>query len=66
MTELGDPFEGVGADDAGRMALEWGVYGVPETFVLDSNGTVLLRFAGPVTDVILEKRIRPALAAAGE
>ncbi len=66
LTELGDPFEGVGADDAGRMALEWGVYGVPETFVLDSDGTVLLRFAGPVTDVILEKRIRPALAAAGE
>ena len=61
LEELGDPFEGVGADDAGRMALEWGVYGVPETFVLDGDGTVLLRFAGPITDVILEKRIRPAL-----
>jgi len=66
LAELGDPFEGVGGDDAGRMAIEWGVYGVPETFVLDSDGTVLLRFAGPVTDVILEKRIRPALAQAAE
>jgi len=64
LKELGDPFAGVGGDDAGRMALEWGVYGVPETFVIDGDGTVLLRFAGPVTDVILEKRIRPALAQA--
>jgi len=64
LEELGDPFAGVGADDAGRMALEWGVYGVPETFVIDGDGTVLLRFAGPVTDVILEKRIRPLLAEA--
>ena len=64
LAELGDPFAGVGGDDAGRMALEWGVYGVPETFVIDGDGTVLLRFAGPVTDVILEKRIRPALAEA--
>ena len=61
LEELGDPFEGVGADDAGRMALEWGVYGVPETFVVDGDGTVLLRIAGPITNVILEKRIRPAL-----
>jgi len=66
LEELGDPFAGVGGDDAGRMALEWGVYGVPETFVIDSDGTVLLRFAGPVTDLILEKRIRPALAAASD
>ena len=61
LEELGDPFAGVGADDAGRMALEWGVYGVPETFVVDGDGTVVLRFAGPITDVIMEKRIRPAL-----
>ncbi len=64
LAELGDPFAGVGGDKVGRMALEWGVYGVPETFVIDGDGTVLLRIAGPVTDVILEKRIRPALAAA--
>ena len=64
LDELGDPFDGVGADEQGRMALEWGVYGVPETFLIDADGTVLLRIAGPVTDVILEKRIRPALAAA--
>ena len=64
LDELGDPFAGIGADTDGRMALDWGVYGVPETFVIDTNGTVLLRFAGPVTPVILEKRIRPVLDAA--
>ena len=64
LAELGDPYEAVGADPKGRAAIEWGVYGVPETFVVDGNGQVILRFAGPVTDVILEKRIRPAIAAA--
>ena len=62
--ELGDPYKAVGADPKGRAAIEWGVYGVPETFVVDGNGRVILRFAGPVTDVILEKRIRPAIATA--
>ena len=64
LDELGDPYAGVGADDAGRMALDWGVYGVPETFVIDGSGTVVLRFAGPVTREIMENRIRPALAEA--
>ena len=64
LDDFGDPYEGVGGDPDGRMALDWGVYGVPETFVIDGDGNVLLRFAGPVTDVILRKRIRPALAKA--
>ena len=64
LDELGDPYEAVGADRAGRTAIEWGVYGVPETFVIDSGGRVVLRFAGPVTRDILDKRIRPALAGA--
>jgi cytochrome c biogenesis protein CcmG/thiol:disulfide interchange protein DsbE len=64
LDDLGDPYEGIGGDPDGRMALDWGVYGVPETFVIDGDGNVLLRFAGPVTDVILRKRIRPALAKA--
>lgn len=61
LDELGDPFVALGADEAGRMALDWGVYGVPETFVLDGEGTVVLRFAGPVTESILINRIRPAI-----
>ena len=64
LAELGNPYEGIGGDANGRVSLDWGVYGLPETFVIDDDGTVLLRFAGPVTEVILENRIRPALAAA--
>ncbi len=59
--ELGDPYTAIGADEAGRVGLEWGVYGVPETYVIDADGNVVLRFAGPVTAAVLETRIRPAL-----
>ncbi|MXQ07017.1 DsbE family thiol:disulfide interchange protein [Alphaproteobacteria bacterium GH1-50] len=64
LAELGDPYTAIGADERGRVALEWGVYGVPETFVIDSDGKVVLRFAGPVTAPVLANRIRPALAEA--
>ena len=64
LNELGDPYEGIGADRSGRTAIDWGVYGVPETFVVDGNGIVVLRFAGPVTARILKNRIRPAIEAA--
>lgn len=64
LEELGDPYTAVGTDASGRVALEWGVYGVPETYVVDGDGNVVLRFAGPVTESILENRIRPAIEAA--
>ncbi len=64
LDELGDPFVGVGADGEGRMAIDWGVSAVPETFVIDGEGIVVLRFAGPITASILENRIRPALESA--
>ncbi len=64
LEELGNPYTALGADRSGRTALDWGLYGVPETFVLDANGKIILRFAGPVTSRILEDRIRPALAEA--
>lgn len=61
LAELGNPYATIGAD-TGRMALNWGVYGVPETFVIDGAGKVLLRYAGPITAQELERVIRPALA----
>lgn len=66
LAELGDPYAGIGADEDGRTALEWGVYGVPETYVIDANGTIVLRFAGPVTQRALAERIRPAIARAAQ
>lgn len=64
LDELGNPYAAMGADTSGRTALDWGLYGVPETFVIDREGRVVLRFAGPITARVLEKTIRPALAAA--
>ena len=64
LAELGDPYAGIGTDERGRTALEWGVYGVPETYVIDGEGKIVLRFAGPVTERALTDRIRPAMEAA--
>ena len=64
LAELGNPYRAVGTDESGRTALEWGLYGVPETYVIDSSGVITLRFAGPITASILEHTIRPAMAAA--
>jgi cytochrome c biogenesis protein CcmG/thiol:disulfide interchange protein DsbE len=67
LTELGDPYAAVGADPRARMGLDWGVVGLPETFVVDGQGRIVLRYAGPITTEIVESRIRPALArAAGQ
>jgi len=63
LEELGDPYVAVGADESGRTAIDWGAYGVPETFVIDGNGTILLRHAGPVTQRVLDDIIRPVLSA---
>ena len=62
LEELGDPYVAIGADPEGRTGLEWGVYGLPETFLIDGDGTVLLRLAGALTERELTERLRPALA----
>jgi cytochrome c biogenesis protein CcmG/thiol:disulfide interchange protein DsbE len=61
LEELGDPYGAIGADESGRTAIDWGLYGVPETFVIDGEGRVVLRFAGPITERTLKDRIRPAI-----
>lgn len=61
LEELGNPYAGIGADPRARTALEWGVAGVPETYIIDSDGTIVLRFAGPITERVLKGRIRPVL-----
>ncbi len=64
LEELGNPFAAIIADQTGRTAIEWGVYGVPETYVIDSSGTILLRYAGPMTEQIFLERIKPVMDAA--
>lgn len=63
LDSLGNPYGSGGADTTGRMALNWGVYGVPETYLIDGEGKVLLRIAGPVTQRELAERLRPAMDA---
>jgi cytochrome c biogenesis protein CcmG/thiol:disulfide interchange protein DsbE len=46
---FGNPFSSVGRDSAGRTAIDWGVYGVPETFIVAADGTILYRHVGPLT-----------------
>lgn len=66
LAEVGNPYAAIGADRSGRMGIDWGLYGVPETFVIDGTGKVVTRFAGPLTERVLAETIRPALAAAAK
>lgn len=67
LDELGNPYAAIGQDEPGRTGLDWGVYGVPETYVIDGEGRIAYRFAGPITVEIMEKYIKPEIAkAAGE
>ena len=65
LERYGNPFLAVGSDANGRAAIEWGVYGMPETFIVDAQGRVAYKHVGPISPETLEKRILPALAQAG-
>jgi cytochrome c biogenesis protein CcmG, thiol:disulfide interchange protein DsbE len=58
----GNPFKGIGADEEGRVAIEWGVYGVPETFVVDRTGIIRLRHVGPVGETEYLTLFKPMIA----
>jgi cytochrome c biogenesis protein CcmG, thiol:disulfide interchange protein DsbE len=61
LDELGNPYTGVGQDRVGRQSLDWGVYGLPETFVVDGEGRILLRVPGAVTGRVLRETVLPAI-----
>jgi cytochrome c biogenesis protein CcmG/thiol:disulfide interchange protein DsbE len=61
---LGNPYRAVGVDDDGRSAIDWGVYGVPETFVVDGDGVIRHKHVGPLTAGAVESRLVPAIEAA--
>lgn len=58
---LGDPYTRTGADRDGRVAIDWGVYGVPETFVIDRQGRIAFKKVGPVTPEVYREKIAPLL-----
>jgi cytochrome c biogenesis protein CcmG/thiol:disulfide interchange protein DsbE len=63
LKELGNPFAKINTDREGRAAIDWGVTGVPETFVVDGNGVIRVHYAGPLTEDILQRLILPAMKA---
>ncbi len=62
--DLGNPFAAVGADRAGRSAIEWGVYGVPETFLVGPDGKIIYKHVGPFTPESVRDDLMPAVAKA--
>jgi cytochrome c biogenesis protein CcmG/thiol:disulfide interchange protein DsbE len=58
---LGDSFHATGADLDGRVGIDWGVYGVPETFIIDRHGKIRHKQIGPMTPDILRKQIVPII-----
>ena len=55
LRRLGNPYSNVPIDKDGRIAIDWGVYGIPETFVVNSNGIIKYRHIGPITEKIYKK-----------
>lgn len=62
LDDLGDPYTRTGADIAGRAGIDWGVYGVPETFIIGRDGHIAYKHIGPVTPQVLRDTILPMIA----
>jgi cytochrome c biogenesis protein CcmG/thiol:disulfide interchange protein DsbE len=61
LQDVGNPFSRIDIDRDGRAGIEWGIYGVPETFIVDGTGVVRLRYAGPIVGDALDRVILPAI-----
>jgi cytochrome c biogenesis protein CcmG/thiol:disulfide interchange protein DsbE len=61
---LGNPYSAIGVDGSGRTAIDWGVYGVPETFLIGKDGTILFKHVGPLTPEAVATSLMPAIEAA--
>jgi cytochrome c biogenesis protein CcmG, thiol:disulfide interchange protein DsbE len=64
LAETGNPFQRIALDSDGRASIEWGVYGVPETFVIDGHGIIRARIVGEITPDVLNTQLLPAIKAA--
>ncbi|MBO6721586.1 MAG: DsbE family thiol:disulfide interchange protein [Roseitalea sp.] len=61
LRQLGNPYDAVGADGNGRTAIEWGVYGVPETFIVGPDGVIEYKHVGPISEDIMTRKIVPEI-----
>lgn len=62
--ELGNPYATIGTDVAGRAGIDWGVYGVPETYLVDRQGVIRAKFVGPLSLDTFRERLEPQIKAA--
>ncbi len=65
LQQLGDPYVANAFDEEGKAGIDWGVYGAPETFVIDKSGVVRYKHIGPVTPDIIKSRIMPLVRQLG-
>ena len=63
LEQHGDPYARIGVDEPGQVAIDFGVYGVPETYLVDKSGIVRWRWAGPLTDELVSQQLDPLLKA---
>ncbi|MBT5108001.1 MAG: DsbE family thiol:disulfide interchange protein [Rhodospirillaceae bacterium] len=61
LDELGDPYARIGHDPSGRSGIEWGVYGVPETYIIDQSGRIRYKHVGPMFREVLTETILPMI-----
>tara|TARA_Y100000814_G_scaffold293341_1_gene274510 strand:- start:1785 stop:2360 length:576 start_codon:yes stop_codon:yes gene_type:complete len=61
LDKYGNPYDEISYDSDGNIAINWGVYGVPETFIINKNGIIILRHPGPITTNVLKNEIIPIL-----
>jgi len=62
LAQLGNPYSRIGTDEPGRIGIDWGVSGVPETFIVDGEGRIRYRHWGPIDRRAMEEVIRPLIA----
>ncbi len=65
LRSLGNPYEAVAFDSTGRTAIDWGVYGAPETYLIDQQGIIRYKYTGPLTDQIIRDKIIPLIKELG-
>jgi cytochrome c biogenesis protein CcmG/thiol:disulfide interchange protein DsbE len=65
LTQLGNPYEAVGTDHDGRVAIDWGVYGAPESFLVNPQGMIVYKQIGAMTPQIWQQRFLPLINATG-
>lgn len=61
LDDLGNPYARIGSDQSGRTGIDWGVYGIPETYLIDAGGRIRYKYVGPMNQALLDQTILPLI-----